>query len=178
MIKSYYFPASRAIIIGVILLLIGLSPIYGTMLIEHSVIAGFEFIRETWTGFPEIILGAICLVFFLAGFLYLKNFRKILRLKLDENGIYYMPFAEGTPSKYKPLFNLFFLKEAFKFIPYSSMVSAEYVVNKWLGDFVQIHLQNGQTIRLLTAPFTLADKNEIVAIINSKTHGDRPKDGV
>jgi hypothetical protein len=172
MIKTYYLPASRAIITGVILVLMGLSPLYGVMLIDRSVTAGFQFFLELFTGFPEFILGAIYLVILISGLLYLKNSRKILRLKLDEKGIYYLPFGEGYPSKYKPLFNLFFLKGVLKLIPYNDIVSAEYVINKWWGDFVNIKLKNGQTRRLLTAPFTLADKKEVVSLINSKTHDE------
>jgi hypothetical protein len=167
MIKPYYLPASRAITTGIILLLIGLSPLYGTMLIEHSVSAGFQFVIETFTGFPEIILGVMCLVIILSGALYLINARKILRLKLDEKGIYYMPFAEGNPSKFRPLFNLFFLKKTLKFIPYNHMASAGYVNSKWWGGFVRIDLKNGESRRLLTAPFTVADKEELATIINN-----------
>ena len=169
--KAYYLPASRTIIAGIILVLIGLSPIYRVMLIDHSVNAGFQFILETFTGFPEIILGVMCLVILLSGVLYLKNARKIIRLKLDEKGIYYMPFAEGNPSKYKPLFNLFFLKEALKFIAHNDIASAEFEVDKWRGNSVNIKLKNGETRRLLAAPFTLADKKEVVSIINNSIHG-------
>jgi len=66
MIKTYFLPASRAILTGIILLLIGLSPLYGTMLIEHSLTAGIQFTLETFTGFPEMILGVMCLLFILS----------------------------------------------------------------------------------------------------------------
>src|SRR6187402_1026122 len=150
MINAYYFPQSRALVTGIVLLLIGLSPLYGVMVIEHSATAGFQFFMELFTGFPQFILGIISLVFLLSGVLYLKNSRTILRLKLDEKGLYYLPFAEGNSSKYKALFDLFYLKRALKFIPYDNIALAEYVVDKWLGEFVLIRLKNGETRRLIT----------------------------
>ncbi|MFD2145453.1 hypothetical protein [Mucilaginibacter antarcticus] len=170
MTKAYYFPTVRAIITGILLLLIGLSPIYGVMLIDHSVTAGIVFFVQGFFRFPEIILVIIFLVMIISGILYLINARKILRLKLEETGVYYMPFAESAPAKYKPIFNMFFLKERLKFIPYSDITCADYKVDKRWGDFVSIKLKNGQSVRLLSAPFTMADKKEVVAMINSKTN--------
>ena len=171
MIKVYYFPPARAVIMGVVLVLIGLSPIYGVMLIEHSVTAGLIFFLESFIGFPQVILGIMCMVFFISGILYLINARKILRLKLDQRGVYYLPLGESTPSKYKALFNMFYLKENLKLILYSDIDKAEHIVDKWWGDFIKIQLKNGQSRRLVTAPFSLSDKKEVVELINSRAHG-------
>ncbi|MBD1393364.1 hypothetical protein [Mucilaginibacter glaciei] len=169
MIKAYYLPASRAIAAGIILVLMGLFPLYFVMLTDHSVTAGFQFFLETFTGFPEVMLGIIFLVILISGILYLKNARKILRLKLDEQGVYYFPFGENRPSKYKPLFNLFFLKEKLLFIAYKDIIKAELIYDKWLGDVVILQLKNGQAKRVLAATLSLADKKEITILINSKT---------
>jgi uncharacterized protein YqcC (DUF446 family) len=173
MAKVYYLPASRAVITGLLLIILGLAPIFGVALLDHSLLAGLQFFAESFLGFPQILLGIICLLFLLSGILYLKNYRTILRLKLDDNGIYYMPFGEGIPSGYKALFNLFFLKEKLKFIPYEAIEDAAYVVNKWLGDFISLNLKDSSSKRLLTAPYSQKDKKELCSLINTKLHTDK-----
>ena len=171
MIKEYFLPRTRSIVIGLVLILMGLSPVYFIALIDHSIGAGLSFFVSMFTGFPEIILGLIFSVILASGFIYLYNSGGILRLKLDEKGVYYLPLGEDVPSKYRPLFNLFYLKAKLKFIPYGDISSVEYIGDILLGDAVVIQLTDGGTRQIRTAPFTYADRLEVISLINSKTHG-------
>jgi hypothetical protein len=168
MVKEYYLPRTRSIIVGVILVIMGLFPIIGVALIEHSIKAGLSFYLSGFISFPEIILSVIFLVILISGVLYLKNSGKIVRLKLDEKGVYYLSVGEGTPSKYKPLFNLFYLKEDLQLIPYSNIAKATCLNDKWLGTLIVLELKNGQIKRITALPVSIPNIKEIVTIINSR----------
>jgi len=171
MTKEYFLPRTRSVIGGVMLILIGLSPVYFTALLDHSLVAGLLFYASMFTGFPQIILGLIFSVFLLSGFLYLYNFRHILRLKLDEHGVYYLPFGEDRPSKYRAVFNLFYVKANLRFIPYNDISGAEHIADKVWGNMIIIRLKDASTRQLRTAPFTSTDRQEVIDLINSKSHG-------
>ncbi len=170
MTKLYYLPQSRSFTVGIILLLMGLSPIFGTVLLDehHSLWAGFFFFAELFMGFPEFIIGVIYLVILISGVLYLKRSRTVARVKLDENGIYYLLIGESRPLL---LFNMFYLKAKLKLIPYNDIARAEYVVSKWKGDGITLHLKNGALKPLLGAVVSSADKMEIVKLINNRLTG-------
>lgn len=170
MTKEYFLPGTRSIIGGFILILIGLFPIYFSALLDHSLVAGLLFYASMFTGFPQIILGLILLVFLLSGFRYLFNSRHILRLKLDEHGIYYLPFGEDRPSKYRAVFNLFYVKAKLRFIPYSDISFAENIAGNPWGNMIIIHMKDASTRQLRTAPFTSTDRQEVIDLINSKSH--------
>ncbi|WP_374951053.1 hypothetical protein [Mucilaginibacter sp.] len=171
MTKEYFLPRTRSIVIGVVLMLMGLSPVYFIALIDHSLEAGLSFFISMFTGFPQIILGLIFSVVLISGFIYLYNSGRIPRLKLDEKGVYYLPWGEEVPSKYRPLFTLFYLKAKLMFIPYRDISFAENISDKLWGDAVVIQLKDGSNRQIRTAPFTSADRQEVVALINSKTNG-------
>jgi hypothetical protein len=171
MTKEYFFPRIRSIVSGIFLLFLGLSPIYFSAIIDHSISAGFSFFASMFFGFPEIILGLILLIIQLSGIIYLLNSRSILRMKLDENGVYYLPWAETVPSKYRPLFNLFHLKATLRFIPYSDIRFAQHSVDKYWGAAVVIQMKDGSTLQIRTAPFTSAQRQEAITLINSKING-------
>ena len=171
MTKEYFLPSIRSIISGVILILLGLSPIYLIAIIDHSISAGFSFFASMFFGFPEIILGLGFLIIQLSGIIYLLNSRSILRMKLDENGVYYLPWAETAPSKYRALFNFFYLKATLKFIPYSNIRFAQHSFNNLWGAAVVIQMVDGSTLQIRTAPFTSAQRQEVIIFINSKTNG-------
>jgi len=171
MTKEYFFPRIRSIIIGIILILLGLSPIYFVAIIDHSISAGVSFFASMFTGFPEIIIGVMFLIIQVSGSIYLLNSRKILRMKLDENGVYYIPLAETLPSKYRPLFTFFYLNAPLKFIPYTNIRFAQHSVDKHLDVAVVIQMKDGSTAQIFTAPFTSAQKQEVITLINSKING-------
>lgn len=166
--KAFYFPAKRAILIGFLLLFVGLLPVMMFLLIDRSILSGLAYFTELFTGFPEIIIGLIDLVILASGVLYITKANKIIWLKLDGYGIHYLPYGEGTPSRAKPLFNMFFLKESLVFISYAEVYRAELLQNKWTGDLIRLHLKNEQLKDIRSVPFSLKEKQEIIALVNKR----------
>ncbi len=170
MVKEYYLPQGKAIVIGIFLVLVSLCPVFITMMSDehHSVIAGLQFFAEAFTSFPEIIVGIICLVILTAGLLYLINSNKIVRVRLDDAGIHYLPIGEGHPSKGRLLFSLFYYKTKLQFIAYSQIARAQFVQSKWQGSGISLHLRNGEVKQLLGATVPAACQQEVVEMINSR----------
>jgi hypothetical protein len=170
MIKQYYLHQAKAITAGVFLVFIGLCPIFITMMTDehHSVIAGLQTYVQMFTGFPQLILGLICLAILTAGVLYLKNSGKIVRAQLDDEGFHYFPIGESTPSKGSLLFSLFYYKTKLKFIPYTQIAGAELLRSKWQGNGIILRLRNGGVKQLFGAVVPTSHQQEVVDIINSK----------
>ncbi|WP_295767134.1 hypothetical protein [uncultured Mucilaginibacter sp.] len=166
MTRHYHFPATRATLIGVILIFVSLLPLIIFSLIDKSIISGLKFYAELFTGFPQILLGLINLLIIISGVSYIIKSRKIVWLKLDDRGVYYLPWGDGAPSRAKPLFNIFYLEESLVFIPYRDVHFAKIRENKWTGGYIRLNLKGMEYKDIKSVPFTVVQKQEIIAIIN------------
>ncbi|UEG51922.1 hypothetical protein LLH06_13220 [Mucilaginibacter daejeonensis] len=166
--KEYYFPAWRAITIGVLMVFVGLLPVMIFSLIDGSVISGLNFFLRLFTGFPEIMIGLLDLLILVSGVAYLLKARNIVWLKLDEHGLHYLPWGDGKPSRVKPLFNIFYLEASMVFVPYRDLVKAELIPSKWAGDLIRLHFKANAQKDIRAIPFNTAQKEEIIALVNER----------
>lgn len=172
--KVYYLPLWRGLVIGTILVLMGLAPIFINVAIDglQTLPAAIAFFFTGFIHFPEVIISLLFTVIFISGVLYLKRAKKIVRARIDDKGFYYLPVAEGTPSRGKPIFNLFYLTQKLRFIAYTDIASAEYVTSKWRGDGIDIHFTNGETRHITGADVLYThQKHDIVNTLNAKIQG-------
>ena len=172
--KVYYLPVWRGIVIGTILVLMGLSPIFMNVMIDglQTLPAAAANFFTGFIHFPEVIISLLFTVIFISGVLYLKRAKKIVRARIDDKGFYYLPIAEGTPSRGKPIFNLFYLTQKLRFIAYTDIARAEYVTSKWRGDGIDIHFANGETRHIRGADVLYThQKHDIVDTLNAKIQG-------
>ncbi len=166
--KEYYFPAWRATTIGVLMVFVALLPVTIFSLIDGSVISGLKFFFELFTGFPEIIIGLLDLLILVSGIAYILKARNIVWLKLDEHGVYYLPWGDGKPSRVKPLFNIFNLKASMVFVLYRDLAKAELIPNKWAGELIRLHFKANAQKDIRAIPFNTAQKEEIIALVNER----------
>ncbi|MVN93023.1 hypothetical protein [Mucilaginibacter aquatilis] len=71
------------------------------------------------------------------------------------------------------MFNIFNLEDSLVFIPYREVRFAELEENKWTGGNIRLNLKGMVYKDIRSVPFTLAQKQEIITIINAHCNKDQ-----
>jgi hypothetical protein len=174
MLKEYYLQPYRTIILGIMLIFAGCLPvliIYSSDNISFSQ-ALLEYLKD-FISFPGVIVNLIFLSVLISGILFLKNSKKIIRARLDDQGFHYVLMK---PGRYTPLVQMFWVNPSLELIPYHDIKSVELVKNVLTGDQIVITTTTNERpgLKSLMA-LKNSEKSEIVELIQKKIagHGDK-----
>ncbi|MCC8409140.1 hypothetical protein LJ707_09370 [Mucilaginibacter sp. UR6-1] len=165
--KSYYLPAYRSVIIGIILILVGLGATFGGIDPHQNLWYNFQIILISFDGVFDFIV-SIMLLFFKAGFiaggyLYIRYAKGVERARLDNKGFYYREIPKGSG-----LSKLGMDTGPLTFSPYHAIRDISFKKNFWTGSQIIITLNSG--ILPLVALGVLKDHEKLEIVTTIRSH--------
>ena len=159
--KSYYLPRWRAIIIGVILIIVGLAFTFMGVDINNSFWNNLQWILISFEGVVEFLASLVMLAFklgfLLGGYFFIKYSDGVERARFDDKGLYYREIPKGSGAS-----KMAMDAGTLTFIPYRSIKDITLRKTFWAGWQLYLTLDSG--ILPLTALGVLkqAEKQEIL----------------
>ncbi|MBD1383737.1 hypothetical protein IDJ75_00480 [Mucilaginibacter rigui] len=170
--KSYYLPQTRAIAVGVILILVGLAFTFGFIDIHRSVWYNIQFILISFEGVVEFFMSIIMLIFkaglIVGGYYYIKYSTGVERARLDDKGFYYRLIPKG--SRYS---KIMIDSGPLTFTPYSQIIDLTYKKNFWTGGQLYLTLPSGMLPLIALGVLKDSEKIEIAKQVKAQINTGR-----
>jgi hypothetical protein len=167
--KYYHLPNWRAICAGAVVILVGLglSAISfignGNRSAMDTLLYGLLDFHSVYAFIGSLILFACKIGLIGTGIYYIWNSQKIIRAKIDENGLHY---KAGPISKYGSIF--FLDTRGLNFVPFREIMDIRLVENKLLGDEIIVIARSNKIDLTPLTVLRQTEKEEIVKIIGTK----------
>lgn len=165
--KNYYLSSYRAIVIGVILIMMGVATAFIGFDIKMSFWYNFQSMIIDFRGIMNFLVSLLLLLFkigfILFGYFTLKYRKQIIRAKTDDKGLYFKEITGGNR-----IGRLAFDLNPLTFLPYSKIIDIYYVENFWKGSYLEIETSSERKKLITLGVLSNSEKNEIYNTIKKR----------